>query len=255
MELRVKQITLPEAIEFNFEELKNEITARTSAYVGIVYTDDQIKDAKKDVAMLRKFTKALSDERIRVKKEILKPYDEFETKVKELSGIVETAIADIDKQIKTFDAIKQDEKRLAIEEMFKDMLFPEFVKLDEKIFDPKWLNASTSMQSIEESLLNTKDEIKKNCQTLATLPMYSHEALIYYQKTLDITGAIGKVRELTDIEEAKKKMLAEEKAAEPEEPKMWVGFKANISKSQAARLKAFFIENGIDFRPLKISEE
>ena len=111
------------------------------------------------------------------------------------------------------------------------------------------------MQSIEESLLNTKDEIKKNCQTLATLPMYSHEALIYYQKTLDITGAIGKVRELTDIEEAKKKMLAEEKAAEPEEPKMWVGFKANISKSQAARLKAFFIENGIDFRPLKISEE
>ncbi|MBP5298203.1 MAG: DUF1351 domain-containing protein, partial [Lachnospiraceae bacterium] len=132
MELRVKQITLPEAIEFNFEELKNEITARTSAYVGIVYTDDQIKDAKKDVAMLRKFTKALSDERIRVKKEILKPYDEFETKVKELSGIVETAIADIDKQIKTFDAIKQDEKRLAIEEMFKDMLFPEFVKLDEK---------------------------------------------------------------------------------------------------------------------------
>ena len=58
-----------------------------------------------------------------------------------------------------------------------------------------------------------------------------------------------------DIEEAKKKMIAEEKAAEPEEQKMWVGFKVNISKSQAARLKAFFIENGIDFRPLKISEE
>ena len=45
-------------------------------------------------------------------------------------------------------------------------------------------------------------------------------------------------------------------AAEPvEEPKMWVGFKAHLTKSQAAALRTFFIENGIDYRPIKITEE
>ena len=184
MELKVKQVTLPEAIEFNFAELKQEITERTEAYVGMVYTDDQIKSAKADVAMLRKFTKALSDERIRVKKEYLKPYDEFEAKVKELSGIVDKAIVNIDSQIKIFDQIKQDEKKMNIEEMFKNMLFPEWMTV-EQIWNPKWLNASTSMASIETELLNQKNDIIRNCQTLATLPNYSHEAVLFYQKTLE----------------------------------------------------------------------
>lgn len=280
MELKVKQVTLPEAIEFNFAELKQEITERTEAYVGMVYTDDQIKSAKADVAMLRKFTKALSDERIRVKKEYLKPYDEFEAKVKELSGIVDKAIVNIDSQIKIFDQIKQDEKKASIEEMFKNMLFPEWMTV-EQIWNPKWLNASTSMASIETELLNQKNDIIRNCQTLATLPNYSHEAVLFYQKTLDVSGALAKVTELAEIEAKKKKMLEEEaKKRETEnafipvpeqspvieveriqeeeaapEPKMWVGFEAYLNKTQAALLKEFFNENNIDFRPVRIKED
>lgn len=280
MELKVKQVTLPEAIEFNFAELKQEITERTEAYVGMVYTDDQIKSAKTDVAMLRKFTKALSDERIRVKKEYLKPYDEFEAKVKELSGIVDKAIVNIDSQIKIFDQIKQDEKKANIEEMFKNMLFPEWMTV-EQIWNPKWLNASMSMASIETELLNQKNDIIRNCQTLATLPNYSHEAVLFYQKTLDVSGALAKVTELADIEAKKKKMLEEEaKKRETEnafipvpeqravieveriqeeeaapEPKMWVGFEAYLNKTQAALLKDFFNENNIDFRPVRIKED
>jgi hypothetical protein len=155
------------------------------------------------------------------------------------------------------------------------------VKLDEKIFDPRWLNATVSMKQIEESLLKTKEDIIKNCQTLAGLPSYSHEAVIYYQRTLDVTGALAKVRELSKIEAAKKKMLqkaaedaqaykeyqeALDKAAEPipvipvapdtpAEPQMWVQFEALLSSTQAAALKTFFNANGIEFRPIKIKED
>lgn len=87
MELRIKSMSFPEAIEFNFEQLKQELTDKAEQYKGLVYTDDQVQDAKKDVAALRKFTKALSDERIKVKKECMKPYEEFEAKIKELSAI------------------------------------------------------------------------------------------------------------------------------------------------------------------------
>ena len=109
MELKLKEITFPEVIEFNYEELKQEITERVASYKNLVYTDDQIKDAKKDVAALRKFTKALSDERIRVKKDLLKPYEDFEAKVKELTAIVDESIKNIDNQVKGYDEQKKAE--------------------------------------------------------------------------------------------------------------------------------------------------
>lgn len=255
MELIFKEYSLPQMGIANFEEIKKDLIEKTEVYGKIVYTDENIQTAKADRSTLNKFIKAVNDERIRIQKEYMKPFDSLKAQCDELMKIAEEPKAVIDKVVKEYEAIKQDEKKHKIEELFGSLLFPEFVKLDEKIFNPKWLNASVSLKQIEDSLQETKEEIIRNCQTLATLPSYSHEAVIYYQRTLDVTGALAKVRELTEIEAAKKRMLEDEKAAEPEEPKMWVGFKANISKSQAARLKAFFIENGIDFRPLKISEE
>ena len=137
------------------------------------------------------------------------------------------------------------------------------------------------MASIETELLNQKNDIIRNCQTLATLPNYSHEAVLFYQKTLDVSGALAKVTELADIEAKKKKMLEEEaKKRETEnafiplpeqspvieveriqeeeaapEPKMWVGFEAYLNKTQAALLKGFFNKNNIDFRPVRIKED
>jgi hypothetical protein len=281
MELKVNEYKLPEAISFNFEELKTQIAAKTEQYTNIVYTDDNIKAAKEDRADLNRLKKALNDERLRRQREYLAPFEQFKKQIDEVIAIIDKPVQAIDVQIKQYEAIKQDEKRAAIESMFKDMLFPEFVKLDQKIFDPRWLNATVSMKQIEESLLKTKEDIIKNCQTLAGLPSYSHEAVIYYQRTLDVTGALAKVRELSEIEAAKKKMLqkaaedaqaykeyqeALDKAAEPipvipitpdtpAEPQMWVQFEALLNSTQAAALKAFFNANGIEFRPIKIKED
>lgn len=290
MELKINSYQLPEAISFNFEELKNELQVKTEQYTKLVYTDDNIKTAKEDRADLNRLKKALNDERLRLQREYMKPFEGFKKQVDEIIGIIDRPVLAIDRQIKEYEAIKQDEKKQKIEELFGSLFFPEFVKLDEKIFNPKWLNASVSLKQIEDSLQETKAEIIRNCQTLATLPSYSHEAVIYYQRTLDVTGALAKVRELTEIEEAKKKMLANmaeynkaaneyqekvEQAAEqekpalievapveipvtedaPEEKKMWVAFEAYLNKTQAAALKAFFKANGIAYRPVKIKED
>ena len=84
MELKIAQVTLPEQIEFNYQELKNEITTKANEYANIVYTDDTIKEAKADKAALNKLKKALNDERIRQEKEYMKPFNDFKTKVNEL---------------------------------------------------------------------------------------------------------------------------------------------------------------------------
>ena len=271
MELKINSYQLPEAISFNFEELKTGIQTKAEQYTKLVYTDDNIKAAKEDRADLNRLKKALNDERLRLQREYMKPFDGFKKQIDEIISIIDKPVLAIDRQIKEFEQIKQDEKRAAIEEMFNDMQFPEFVKLDEKIFDPRWLNATASMKSIEESLLKTKEDIIRNCQTLAGLPTYSHEAVIYYQKTLDVTGALAKVRELTEIEEAKKKMLqkaAEDAQAykeyqeaimratpEPEAPRMWVGFQVYINANEGTALKRFLENNGIKFKPINMQEE
>ena len=43
MELKINSYQLPEAISFNFEELKNELQAKTEQYTKLVYTDDNIE--------------------------------------------------------------------------------------------------------------------------------------------------------------------------------------------------------------------
>ena len=282
MELRVDNYQLPEAISFNYDELKTSLIEKTEAYTKLVYTEDNIKAAKEDRADLNRLKKALNDERLRRQKEYMKPFDAFKSQIDEIISIIDKPVLAIDKQIKEYEQIKQDEKRNNIEDMFNSMLFPEFVKIDQ-LWNAKWLNATYSMNNIEKELLEKKENIIKECQTLATLPSYSHEAVHFYQKTLDIAQALAKVRELTEAEEAKKRMLdeearrKEEEAKKKEEPQpvpeeakaeikeelviaapapqieegRWIAFEALLTTEQALKLKTFFDTNNITFRPIK----
>lgn len=274
MELRVKPITFPEAIEFNFDELKQEITERTSLYTGLVYSKEQIKDAKKDVANLRKFTKALSDERIRIKKQCLQPYEEFEAKIKELSCIVEKAIANIDTQVKGYEEQEKAEKLEKIKELWETIEYPEEMTF-EHVFEGKFMNKSCSMSTIEQYMKNTVERFKSDIAALQNLPEFSFEAVEVYKQTMDMHKAISEAKKMSDIQKRKEEALkaeeqhmlppAEEKQTfippeanaglpfdeeKPTEPlKQWVSFRALLTTEQALALKAFFESRNIEFRP------
>lgn len=96
MELRVNEVQLPEQITFNYEELKEEIAGKVSHYETLVYTDDQIKEAKADRADLNKFKKALNDERIRREREYMQPFQDFKDKIDEIIAIIDKPIMLID---------------------------------------------------------------------------------------------------------------------------------------------------------------
>ena len=212
MELRVEPVTFPEVIQFNYEELKAEITSKVEMYKNLVYTgSDQIKDAKADRAALNKLIKAMSDERIRIKKDCLKPYDEFERKIRELTDIVNEPVQLIDKQIKEYEQTLKEEKRKEIEALFETIGFQAFVKL-EIIWDEKWLNASVSMKSIEEKMRTRLNEISTAVFTLNKLPEFGFEALELYKETLDLPKAIEKAQHMSEIAKKKAQYEAEEKA-------------------------------------------
>lgn len=286
MELRIEPVTFPEVIQFNYEELKAEITGKVEMYKNLVYTgSDQIKDAKADRAALNKLIKAMSDERIRIKKDCLKPYEEFERKIKELTDIVNEPVQLIDKQIKEYEQTLREEKRKEIEALFETIGFQGFVKL-EMIWDEKWLNASVSMKSIEEKMRERMYQISTDMLTLNQLSEYAFEAVAVYKETLDMNRSIAEAHRMSDIakqkaeakarkkaEEERRAKEAEEKKAyekpviipepvpeqqqpehtvtEPEEPeKMEVRFAALLTTEDALALKEFFQSRNIEFRAI-----
>lgn len=213
MELRVNEVTIPEKISFNYEELKAELTEKVAFYETLVYTDDQVKDAKADRATLNKLKKTLNDERIRREKEYMQPFNEFKAQVNEIIGIIDKPIAVIDKQVKEFEDQKKANKQNAIEELFATIGFQNFVTL-EKIWDPKWLNASVSMKSIEEQMRSRMYQIGDDVLTLHNLPEFGFEATEVYKQTLDINKAIKEAQRMAEIAKAKAEAAAKKKAAE-----------------------------------------
>lgn len=213
MELRVNEVAIPEKIDFNYEELKAELTSKVSFYETLVYTDDQIKDAKADKANLNKLKRALNDERIRREKEYMQPFNVFKAQINEIIGIIDKPIAVIDEQVKAYDEKRKAEKQKAIEVLFSQIGFQNFVTL-EKIWDPKWLNASVSMKSIEDQMRSKMYEIGNGVLTLSQLPEFGFEATDVFKETLDINKAISEAKRMSEIAKAKAEAEARRKAEE-----------------------------------------
>jgi hypothetical protein len=284
MELRINTWKSPEVIDFNFEELKEEITNKSALYKNMVYTDETIKDANSDRALLNKFKTALEDKRKEVKKQCLEPYNQFEKQIKELVAIIDEPVKLIGDQITEFEDREKAEKHEQIIELFNKAGFQSFVTL-EQIYDPKWLNKSVSLKSIEEELTNTVYRIGHDVTTINSLKEYSFEALEHYKKTLDLASAIAEGQRLADIQKRKLEHEAELKAREElakkqaeerakaeaeanlheeleevsqEEPqqaveikRQWIKFVALLSKDDALALKEFCDNRGIEIKSIK----
>lgn len=220
MELRVKEITIPAKIEFNYDELKREIAEKVEKYTNLVYTDQDIKQAKSDKAALNKVKKALNDERIRREKEYMKPFNEFKTEINEIISIIDKPIAIIDKQVKEAEEQKKQEKAHAIEELFEEMEKPEWLSLG-VIYNSKWLNATFAMKSVKEEIESRLEQIKNDLETLSNLPEFDFEATEVYKSTLDINMAVNEGKRLAEIQKRKEeqerlKAEAEARAKETE---------------------------------------
>jgi hypothetical protein len=214
MELRVNEVAIPEEIKvLNFEELKAELKDKAEYYGSLLYTDEQIKDAKADRAMLNKFKNTANSERIRKEKEYMNPFNQFKSQINELIAIVDKPIAVIDERIAAYNDEQKAQKKKAIEELFAGMGFQSFVTL-EKIWDPKWLNASTSMKSIEEQMRARMYQIGDDVYTLSQLPEFGFEATEVFKQTLDINKAISEAKRMSEIAKAKTEAEARRKAEE-----------------------------------------
>ena len=287
MELKMNEYQLPEQILFNYEELKAELTEKVQHYETLVYTDDQIKEAKADRAALNKLKKALSDERIRREKEYMKPFDDFKSKINEIISIIDKPVAVIDKQIREYEDKRQQEKLEEIKKLWFEMEVPDGLTLD-NVFNYRMLNASFNMKHVKQCFIDAIDRFNRDMAVLVNLSEYSFEAQQTYISSLDLSKAMNEANRLSRLakqkaeyeaeqerlkaEEAKKAALAVapdvkeepvsemgkaisgierqayEKAVNAAPAKQWVAFQALLSTEDALALKEFFNSRNIEFR-------
>jgi len=286
MEIKMNEMQLPEKISFNYEELKQELSAKVSMYETMIYTDDQIKEAKADKANLNKLKKALNDERIRLEKEYMVPFNDFKAKVNEIISIIDKPVAVIDRQVKEYEEKQKQDKMQKIKEFFEKCNFRDI--RFEQIFESKWLNASVSMKTIEEAICAKGEQIAMDMKIIADLPEFSFEAMETYKNTLDVRTALNEANRLADMakrkaeqeriaaeakaqEEAKKQVEfippvneeipfteepTEEKSEdcdnfiptfEKEPKKKWVALKVNLSKDDETEMLRFLEARKIEF--------
>lgn len=159
MELIFKsvEINLPQEIE-NLEALKKELAPKLEQYNNLVVTEDSIKAAKNDKANLNKLKKAISDQRISIKKQYMEPYTLLETQCKELDALIDAPIQAIDKQIKVFEEIEKNEKFTELNAAFAEFNAPDWIDIND-VLNPKWANKTEKIDSLKADMKTSFDKI------------------------------------------------------------------------------------------------
>lgn len=258
-------------IEWNYEELKAELSQKLEDYKGLVYTEEQIKEAKADRAKLNALATAIDGKRKEIKKQCLQPYEQFEAQIKDLLALIKEPVSLIDTQIKDFEEEKKKKKLEEVKELFEKLKAEageelEFISF-EQVFEDKFLNTSTSLKQVETVIDNKFNAIKCNLKTIAELKDYTFEATEVYKETLNLNTALEKAKYMVDMAERKKaeeekreqekgeeiKEVAQDPQQEAEESatdvkREWTAFEAYISATEAKMLAAWLKLNNIKIR-------
>lgn len=221
MELKVKEMQLPEVIEFNYAEVKNwvaEGVEKYSKYENMVMDADAVKVGKADRAELNKVKEALNKERIRQEKEYMKPFNQFKSQVNELITMIDEPVKLIDKAVKGYEAEQKAQKEAEIKAIFEQEAAEAAaeIRLD-AIWDAKWLNASVSLKKVQEAIHERIQQFNSDIETLQKLPEFAFEAVETYKQTLDINKAISEGQRLADIQRRKQEAEAEKARLKAEE--------------------------------------
>ena len=203
-------------ISFNFEEIKEQLSAEMAHYKGMLFTEETKKEAKETVAALRKLKKEVSDRRIEIKKAYLQPYDDFEAKVKELDALINEPIAFISEQVAEFERRRVEEKKKLIGEIYAGIMaehdfVAEYLPLD-RIYDSKWENATTTQKAITEAIADRVERMERDLSTIREMQSeFEDKGLAKYKSTLELADAIAVMNQ---YQKQKEEIMRREKERE-----------------------------------------
>ena len=273
-------------INFNYDELKQELAVRLDKYRNLVYSEDSIKEAKADRATLNKFKNAIEDRRKEIKKQCMAPYEEFEKKIKDIVAMIDEPILAIDGQIKEYDRIKKEEKQDAIKQFYTDKVadLKDLVPFD-KVFNPRWLNVTYKETDIQKEITDLFIKVEDDMKVISELQSeYELQIKDIYLREFDLTAALqekkrleeqsAKMAEYNRQQEERKRQAQESQTevtrpqssikpenqvvltpgVEPDDKMFMLDFRVWATTEQLRALKQFLVDNGIKYGKVPTEE-
>lgn len=177
-------------ISANFDEMKAALTEFVKPYESVIVTEDAISTAKSDRAKLRSIANHIDSYRKSVKNIYSEPLKQFEAKCKELTGIIDNGVANLDGQVKEYEQKRKEEKIFLLRDYFdnsvKNMKHPAYAEWD-RVFNPKWENVTYKVEDAHKDIdifcLNVDRDVD---QIISLSSEFQLPLLEEYRKSHDI---------------------------------------------------------------------
>lgn len=206
----------PAAIDANFDALDARVEELIAGYAEARYdlTDsDEIKQAKRDRTYLNGIAKEIDERRKAVKREYMRPLDDFEARANAITAKAKKASANIKEQLDEAEERRKDRAYAILKEYYEDlagMLAP--VVPYERIHDEKWLNKTFGEMKAKAAIDEKVAKVATDWETLQaqreTLPRHEVAEREFFS-TLDLGAALNAAREAQEADERIAGMRAE----------------------------------------------
>lgn len=214
-------------LKSNMEELEEFVQKVKESYVSKPVNASNKTVAKKDLALLRSMLKQITGKLTSVKKDILKPYNDFKMIVDEKLSELTSIETELDNGIKKVEQEEKDQKKIAIKTLLEEMLTESGEVIHsvlKEFFRPEWLNISYSVNNIKKDIA---DRIEQTTLVLSVIKGNSHEAQLLdtYKTTWNYASVVDEKERLDLADrrfaelETKRKEQEERKRAEEEAEK------------------------------------
>lgn len=224
------------------EKFEEQINSIAQANSNRLVTVESMADDKKTRAELRKLSKSLNDEKIRIKKEYNQPLTEFEVWFKKAVAVLDQAISQIDSGIKDIEAEQKAERKKVVHELLIELTTD--TEVDSRIFESfvdDWSKASNfndikPKKQLIDSITYVIDgekqkiaEYKANKDTISNFCFGNNVSDTPYIRMLDSGKSVSEVMSAIseDVLFEKQRKEAEEKRKEAEKQRQ-----AELEKQQ-----------------------
>lgn len=213
----------PGSVDENINQVHEQVRSWLASFPTDLSncTESDIASMKSNCASLRSGKKTIEEERKRIKKEYLKPLDEFEEKVKPITAEIDKAIDLYKSKLDEYEVIRCDKKRNEITEWWNAHRNPMMKPDISLVWDDRYLNKTGIGESWQKDLQSKIEKIDADLSVIGSMNSNLDQLNFVsarYSEHLDLSRAICEwnehVEALRRTEEVRAKAEAERQARE-----------------------------------------
>lgn len=179
----------------NYELYKRRAEEARDFLKGLDVSPESEKECKRTVAAARKISDQLNQEKIRVKKHVLEPYNAFEAQVKEIIGIITEGENVARDKLKAIEDQRKEEKKEAIRSLW-DLRCGSFLSCAylhfENFLVDRYLNKTMPISEVEAEMVDYMQTTSEEIEFLLDQP-YGEEYVTEYVNCLSVSEAMNRV--------------------------------------------------------------